>query len=78
MSKPTILHIGEPIKYNHEFYESEFVKRFTVVRNEDLDRNSFIKALKTKKYVGTDAITIPTSSPSSRYGDFVAIFRLHF
>lgn len=51
MTKPTVLHIGEPIKYNQEFYESEFIKRFNVVINEDLDRSSFIEALKTKKYV---------------------------
>lgn len=50
MSKPIVLHIGEPIKYNHDFYNKEFLSQFNVVRNEDLDRESFIKALKTKKY----------------------------
>lgn len=51
MSKPVVLHIGEPIKYNHDFYESEFLKQFDVVRNEHLDRTSFIEALKSKKCV---------------------------
>lgn len=50
MTKPIVLHIGEPIKYNHKFYEEEFLSRFVVVRNEDVDRESFINALKTKKY----------------------------
>lgn len=50
MPKPIVLHIGEPIKYNHEFYESDFLSRFQVVRNEDLNRQSFTKALEDKKY----------------------------
>lgn len=49
MPKPVVLHIGEPIKYNHEFYEKDFLSRFDVVRNEDLDRQSFVQALKDKK-----------------------------
>ena len=49
MSKPIVLHIGEPIKYNHEFYENEFCKRFHVVRSEAVDRESFIRDLKGKK-----------------------------
>ena len=53
MPKPIVLHIGEPIKYNHKFYEEEFLSRFEVVRNEDTDRASFIEALKSKKYAGT-------------------------
>lgn len=50
MGKPTVLHIGEPIKYNHDFYNKDFLSRFDVVRNEDLDRESFVQALKTNKY----------------------------
>lgn len=49
MPKPIVLHIGEPIKYNHAFYENEFSKRFQVVRSEEPDRESFIEALKEKK-----------------------------
>lgn len=47
--KPTVLRIGEDIKYNHDYFKNEFTKRFTVVANEEPDRESFIKALKEKK-----------------------------
>lgn len=58
-TKPIVLHIGEPVKYNRDFYSQEFTKRFDVVRNEDLDRASFIKALETKKYGDFSAIFRP-------------------
>jgi hypothetical protein len=51
MGKPIVLHLGEPIKYNHDFYSNDFLSRFDVVRNEEPDRESFIKALQSNKYV---------------------------
>jgi hypothetical protein len=47
--KPVVLRIGEDIKYNHDFYNDVFTKKFDVVANEEPDRESFIKALKEKK-----------------------------
>ena len=47
--KPIVLRIGEDIKYNHVFYNGEFLKKFDVVANEEPDRASFIQALKDKK-----------------------------
>ncbi|KAL1612857.1 hypothetical protein SLS60_001087 [Paraconiothyrium brasiliense] len=70
MSKPTVLHIGEPIKYNHKFYETEFLQRFNVVRNEDLDRTSFIEALKTKKYGDFVAIFRPHFQTGGEMGQW--------
>jgi hypothetical protein len=49
MSKPIILHLGDAIKYNHDFYSEEFLKRFEVVRNDAENREQFIEALKNKK-----------------------------
>jgi hypothetical protein len=49
MAKPIVLHLGEPIKYNHDFYSNNFLARFDVVRNDALDRPSFIEALKNKR-----------------------------
>ena len=49
--KPIVLRIGEDIKYNHDFYNNVFTKRFDVVANEEPDRESFIKALKENKWV---------------------------
>ncbi|KAL2808890.1 D-isomer specific 2-hydroxyacid dehydrogenase [Aspergillus granulosus] len=50
MAKPVVLHLGEPIKYNHDFYNNDFLARFDVMRNNALDRPSFIEALKNKRY----------------------------
>lgn len=47
--KPIVLRIGEDIKYNHDFYNNVFTKRFDVVTNEEPDRESFIRALKENK-----------------------------
>jgi hypothetical protein len=47
--KPVVLRIGEDIKYNHDFYNDVFTKKFDVVANEEPDRESFIEALKEKK-----------------------------
>lgn len=50
-SKPTVLHLGDAIKYNHDFYNNEFATRFNVIQATETDRESFIHALKTKKCV---------------------------
>jgi hypothetical protein len=50
-NKPTVLHLGDAIKYNRDFYDNEFSTRFNVIQATETDRESFIQALKTKKYV---------------------------
>jgi hypothetical protein len=49
--RPIVLHLGEAIKYNHEFYDTEFTERFKVVQNDCPDRATFIAALKDQKWV---------------------------
>ncbi|KAI0848595.1 hypothetical protein F5Y00DRAFT_237856 [Daldinia vernicosa] len=58
-SKPVVLHIGDPVKYNPETY-TEFAAQFEVVRPsvDERQRPAFIQALREK-----------------RWGDFSAIFR---
>ncbi|KAH7323797.1 D-isomer-specific 2-hydroxyacid dehydrogenase-like protein [Rhexocercosporidium sp. MPI-PUGE-AT-0058] len=58
-TKPVVLHIGDPVKWNTDFFET-FSKDFTVVRPslEERQRDEFMKGLKEK-----------------RWGDFSAIFR---
>ena len=51
MPKPIVLHLGSDIKYRHEYFEKELKSRFEVVKNEDLDRASFMQALRDKKRV---------------------------
>lgn len=70
MAKPIVLHIGEPIKYNHDFFEKEFLKRFDVRQNEDLDRPSFIKALREKKYGDFSAIFRPHFQSGGEMGQW--------
>ncbi|KAI3400799.1 hypothetical protein diail_2008 [Diaporthe ilicicola] len=70
MTRPIVLHIGEPIKYNHAFYEDEFLKRFDVRQNEDLDRASFIQALKDKKYGDFSAIFRPHFQTGGEMGQW--------
>ncbi|KAK9784534.1 hypothetical protein SCARD494_12789 [Seiridium cardinale] len=70
MSKPVVLHIGEPIKYNHDFYKNEFCKRFKVVQNDCPDRESFIKALKEGKFGDFSAIYRPHFQTGGEMGDW--------
>ena len=45
MSKPIVLHLGDPIKWNHELY-----KRLVRIPSEELARPKFKQALKERKY----------------------------
>lgn len=49
--KPTILHLGDGIKYNHDFYNDEFLGHFEVIRNDTDTREKFIEALKNQRWV---------------------------
>ncbi|KAK7934879.1 hypothetical protein PG985_000374 [Apiospora marii] len=59
MGKPIVLHIGVPIKYNHDFHTQEFCQRFHLVQNDCPDRATFMQALKDKKYGDFSAIFRP-------------------
>lgn len=69
-NKPIVLHIGEPIKYNQTFYDEDFCKRFDVRRNEDLDRVSFMQALKDNKYGAFSAIFRPHFQSGGEMGQW--------
>lgn len=58
-SKPIVLHIGDPVKWNTELF-AKFSEDFTVIRpsTEERQRDEFKKALREK-----------------RWGDFSALFR---
>lgn len=58
MSKPIVLHCGDPIKWNHALY-ARFEKMFTVKHIGSVSRADFIKALKNKSYGDFDAIYRP-------------------
>ncbi|KAJ5730258.1 uncharacterized protein N7483_004766 [Penicillium malachiteum] len=58
-SKPTVLHLGDPIKYNQDFYHTEFESRFHVIQATETDRESFIQVLKSEKYGEFSALFRP-------------------
>ncbi|KAK7547104.1 hypothetical protein IWX49DRAFT_107672 [Phyllosticta citricarpa] len=70
MPKPVVLHLGADIKYNHEYFEKELQSRFEVVRNEDLDRSSFMQALRDKKYGDFSAILRPDFHSGGEMGQW--------
>ncbi len=59
-SKPTILHLGDPISYNHHLY-SRLHSNFTIIRAELSERHrpEFIKHLKDKRWGDFSAIMRP-------------------
>lgn len=48
-SKPTILYLGDDIRWNHELY-AEMQKKFNIVRTYSMGREDFKTALKEKKW----------------------------
>lgn len=65
MPKPIVLHLGAAVKYSKDFYDKEFAPKYHVVRNEDLDRESFKAALQSKKYLYATNCEGPKSSPGA-------------
>ena len=49
MTKPIILHLGDPIAYNHDLYNGPLSTRFTIIRDTSPTREAFIEALQTNK-----------------------------
>ncbi|RAH61614.1 hypothetical protein BO85DRAFT_516234 [Aspergillus piperis CBS 112811] len=60
MSKPRVLHIGDPIKYNHDIY-ARFASQFEIIRpsTEERARDAFKQALKERRWGDFDAIFRP-------------------
>jgi hypothetical protein len=48
-SKPTILHLGDDIRWNHELYV-ELQNKFNIIRTYSMGREDFKQALKEKKW----------------------------
>jgi hypothetical protein len=47
--KPTILHFGDDIRWNHELY-TELGRKFNIVRTYSIGREDFKTALKEKRW----------------------------
>lgn len=48
-SKPSILHLGDNIRWNHDLY-TEFTQKFNVIRTHSISREAFKAALKDKTW----------------------------
>lgn len=69
MAKKIVLQLGAPIRYNHQKYE-EFKKKFDVVVNDTLDRESFVQALKDKQFGNFYAIYRPFWNDGAQMGQW--------
>jgi hypothetical protein len=47
--KPTILHLGDDIRWNHEMY-MELGRKFHIERSHSMGRDEFMKALRERKW----------------------------
>lgn len=68
--KPIVLRLGDDIKYNHDFYQNDFLARFRVVQSDAKDRDSFIKHLKENRYGDFSAIFRPHFQTGGEMGQW--------
>jgi hypothetical protein len=70
-SKPKVLHIGDPIKFNHKLYD-ELSSQFDIIRPslEHLQRQPFMDALKNGDYGSFDAILRPFWNTGGEMGQW--------
>jgi hypothetical protein len=69
--KPKVLHVGDPIKFNHKLYD-ELSSQFDIIRPllEDLQRQPFMNALKNGDYGNFDAILRPFWNTGGEMGQW--------
>ncbi|KAF7193579.1 putative 2-hydroxyacid dehydrogenase UNK4.10 [Pseudocercospora fuligena] len=68
--RPIVLHIGEAIKYNHDYYEKEFSSRFRIIQNDKLTRKDFIAALRNHDFGNFSAIFRPHFQSGGEMGQW--------
>jgi len=69
MSKPTLLYLGEPIKWNHDLYQT-LCETFNVVRSESPTRDLFIQDLREGKYGDFSAMYRPDWNSGIEMGNW--------
>lgn len=70
MSKPIVLHLGDAIKYNHDFYNQEFLARFDIIHNDTNNREDFISALREQRFGNFAAIFRPHFQTGGEMGQW--------
>ncbi|KAH8894571.1 putative D-mandelate dehydrogenase [Thozetella sp. PMI_491] len=68
-SKPIVLHLGDPVKFNQELYQ-KLGEQFTIIRPEveERQRDAFLEALRTKKWGDFSGIMRPFWSTGGEMG----------
>jgi hypothetical protein len=69
MSKPTVLHLGDDIRWNHALYE-QLNKSFHIERSYRMERHEFKKALQTNQFGDFVAIYRPFWSTGGEMGNW--------
>ena len=71
ITKPIVLHIGDPIKYNPAIYE-RISSQFTVIRPslEERGREAFLQALKEKRWGEFHAVMRPFWNTGGEMGQW--------
>ncbi|PYH78070.1 hypothetical protein BO82DRAFT_343465 [Aspergillus uvarum CBS 121591] len=71
MPKPRVLHLGDPIKYNHDLY-ARFVSTFDLIRPSTAERArpEFKRALQERRWGTFDAIFRPFWNTGGEMGDW--------
>lgn len=71
ITRPAILHIGDPIKHDHGLYE-QVSSQFDIIRPplEELQREQFMKALEQRKWGDFHAILRPYWNTGGEMGQW--------
>ncbi|KAL1603064.1 hypothetical protein SLS59_004721 [Nothophoma quercina] len=69
--KPTLLHLGDDIKWNHELYNT-LTQKFNIIRTYSIKRDDFKRALQEKKYGNFVAMYRPFWNTGGEMGNWDA------
>ena len=69
MSKPTVLYLGDDIRWNHDLYK-KFEQTFTIQRSYSMNREDFTNALKKNQFGDFVAIFRPFWNTGGEMGNW--------
>ncbi|KAI9692617.1 MAG: hypothetical protein M1822_006848 [Bathelium mastoideum] len=69
MPKPTVLHLGDDVKWNHALYR-QLQDKFQIVRSYSMPRNEFMQALKTRRFGNFVAMYRPFWNTGGEMGNW--------
>ena len=69
--KPTILHLGDDIRWNHDLYAT-LAEKFSIIRTHSTDREAFKQALQERKWGDFTAMYRPFWNTGGEMGSWDA------